>query len=192
GGREDLGDVEFASGSADIDADNQQKLQQLAQALAQRPQLDVTIKGNASADETVALQLQRVRQQVAAQRKIALAQLDADTWLTDADNRDALEELSDELDLPDAGDREDALEKSRPEWEAEALAQQVYQGMLQDVMARQAVSEQDLLSLADRRALAIKQYLVETASLDHSRIDMAKASARDLQSRVCRLALKPR
>src|SRR5690606_29446497 len=88
GGREDLGDVEFASGSADIDADNQQKLQQLAQALAQRPQLDVTIKGNASADETVALQLQRVRQQVAAQRKIALAQLDADTWLTDADNRD--------------------------------------------------------------------------------------------------------
>lgn len=192
GGSEDLGQLAFAAGSGDLSADEQAQLNQLAQALQQRPQLAVDIRGNASAEaDLAALQLQRVRDQIAAQRKLTPAELPLATLLDDEDNRDELDDLNDALQLPDADDREDALVNADPALKGQDLTAQVYQQMLQDVASRQTIDTQDLLTLADQRALAIKQYLVETAGLDHQRVLMAKTRKGDLKGRICELGLIP-
>lgn len=192
GGGEDLGQLEFAPGSAELDADAESRLSQLAQALSQRPQLMVDIRGNAGVDADVAtLQLLQVRDAIAARRKMAAADLPLDTLLDDEDNRDELDDLNDDLELPDAGDREDALVKADPALEGQDLTAQVYRQMLQDVASRQSAGDAELLALADQRALAIKQYLVDSAGFDHSRIRMAKTRKADLKGRVCELGLIP-
>ena len=91
--------------------------------------------------------------------------------------------------LPDAGDREDALVAADPALKDQDLTARVYQQMLQDVATRQEITEQDLLTLADQRALVIKQFLVESAQLDHGRTRMARATAAQLTGRVCELGL---
>ncbi len=190
GGREDLGDIEFAAGSAELDATAQEKLQQLAQALTQRNNLNVSIGGNAlAADDTAALQLQRVRQQIATGRKLTLAQLETDNWLDDEDNRDELDDLADDLDLPDLGDQEKALKKSRPDLGEAARTLEAARRVLADVMAKQPVGEAELRALAEQRAAAIKQFLVEGAGFDHERIDNARPKQ---DARICKLALEPR
>jgi outer membrane protein OmpA-like peptidoglycan-associated protein len=192
GGSEDLGQLEFAAGSGDLSATEQAQLNQLAQALQQRPQLAVDIRGNASAEaDLAALQLLRVRDLIAAQRKLAPAELPLETLLDDEDNRDELDDLNDALELPDADDREDALVNADPALKGQDLTAQVYRQMLQDVASRQTIDTQNLLMLADQRALAIKQYLVETAGLDHQRVQMAKTRKRDLKGRICELGLIP-
>lgn len=191
GGREDLGDIEFAAGSPALDDTAQEKLQQLAQALTQRSNINVSIGGNAlAADDVAALQLKSVMQQVATERKLALEQLDAATWLDDEDNQDELDDLADDLDLPDAGDREKALKKSRPDLDESARTGEAFRSMLADVMAKQVVGEAELRALAEQRAAAIEQFLVEGAGFDHERIDKAKTAT--LDGRVCKLALEPR
>jgi hypothetical protein len=73
----------------------------------------------------------------------------------------------------------------------DALTLEVYRQMLQDVAAKQTITQEDLLALADRRALAIEQFLVETAGLDHSRIQMVKSRNGNLKGRVCDLGVQP-
>lgn len=192
GGSEDLGALEFASGSSELTSDDQAKLTQLVQALSQRPQLAVDVRGNASAQaDAAALQLQKVRDAIATSRKIAPAELALATLLDDDDNRDELDDLNAALELPDEDDREEALLTADPTLKGQDLTARIYQQMLEDVAARQTVSEQDLLALADQRALEIKQYLVETAGLDHARVRMVKARKTDLTGRICQLGLVP-
>lgn len=181
GGSEDLGKLEFAAGSSELSADEQAKLTRLTEALALRPQLAVNIKGNASAEADA----------IALQRKQAPADLELDALLDDKANRNVLEDLNDDLKLPDEDDREDALIAAQPALKGRDLTQQSYQQMLADVAAQQSVTPQDLQALADQRALAIKQYLVESAGLDHSRIQIAKTEKADLKGRTCKLALAP-
>src|SRR5690606_35676843 len=193
GGSEDLGKVEFAAGSSELDAEEQGKLVQLVEALKQRPQLAVNIKGNASAEADAAtLQLLRVRDAIAARRKLAPSTLDLITLLNDDDNRDELEDLNAELQLPDDDDREAALIAADPALKGQNLTAQIYQQMLQDVAARQLISDADLQTLAGQRALAIKQFLVEAAGLEHERTLLAKAGKADLNGQVCELGLAPR
>lgn len=193
GGSEDLGKVEFAAGSNELDAEEEGKLVQLVEALKQRPQLAVNIKGNASAEaDAAALQVLRVRDAIAARRKLAPSVLDLTTLLDDDDNRDELDDLNAELQLPDDDDREAALIAADPALKGQNLTAQIYQQMLQDVAARQLISDADLQTLADQRALAIKQFLVESAGLDHARTLLAKTGKADLNGRVCELGLAPR
>lgn len=190
GGREDLGDIEFAPGSAELDGAAQDKLRQLAQALNQRTTLNVTLRGNAlAADDLPGLQWQRLMQQVAQARKVPLAPLTPAVWLEDEDNREALEDLADALDLPDQDDREAALRRARPELDAAARTGEAFRQMLAEVAGRQGVSEADLKRLARERAEALRTFLVEGAGFDHERIDMAKAT---LDARICKLVLEPR
>lgn len=192
GGREDLGEIEFTAGSAQLDDAGQEKLQQLAKALAERSEIGLNINGNAlMADDGPALQRQRVMEQVAAERRKPADAFDPANWLEDEDNRDELEDLADDLDLADADDREDALRKSQPELKDAALQQRVFQQMWADVATRQSLTPQDLQELAEQRAQAIKQFLVENASFDHERIDLPAIAASGLTGRICTLALEP-
>ena len=190
GGSEDMGSVTFGKGSSVLDDANQTKLRQLVKALAQRPQLALTIHGSASAeDDKTSLQLQRVRQQIAAARKIPLEQVPADL-LQDKADRKALQKLNDSLKLPSLDQREAALKKADPKLTADVLTRQGWQQMLADVAAHQTITRQDLINLADQRALAIKQFLVGPAALDQSRVQLQKTGADDLKGRVCKLGVE--
>ncbi len=191
GSSEDLGSIEFGAGDSALSDDNQARLQKLAKALAQRPQLAVSVLGNAAeAEDTPAMQQQRVLEQIAAQRKIPPADLSTATLLDDKANRSVLKDLNHALHLPDEGRREEALKKGDPQLQGEALARQAYRQMLADVADKQAVTQQDLLDLADQRALAIKQYLVESAGLDNSHVRLHKTRVQDLKGRVCKLGVE--
>ncbi|NPU91531.1 MAG: DUF748 domain-containing protein [Gammaproteobacteria bacterium] len=192
GGREDLGEIEFAAGSAQLDDAGQEKLRQLAKALAERSEIGLNVNGNAlMAEDGPALQRQRVMELVAAERGKPADSFDPANWLDDEDNRDELEDLADDLDLADADDREDELRKSQPDLQDAALQQAVFQLMWADVAARQSVAQQELKELAEQRAQAIKQFLVEEASFDHERIDLPVTAAGGLSGRICALALEP-
>ena len=191
GSSEDLGSIAFVAGDSDLSTDNQARLQKLAKALSQRPQLSVTVHGNAAETEDVpAIQQQRVLEQIAERRKIPLTALSSAALLDDKANRRALEELNHALKLPDEGQREAALEKADPQLQGDGLTRQAYQQMLAGVAAKQPVTQQDLLDLADRRALAIKQYLVESAGLDNGRVRLQKTRGQDLRGRVCELGVE--
>lgn len=191
GSSEDLGSIEFSAGGSVLSADSQARLQKLAKALAQRPQLAVSVHGNAAeAEDVPAMQQQRVLEQIAARRKIPATDLSSATLLDDQGNRKALASLNQALALPNEGRREDALKETDPQLLGDALTRKAYRQMLVDVANKQAVSRHDLLELADRRALAIKQYLVESAGLDNGRVLMHKTRIQDLKSRICKLGVE--
>jgi hypothetical protein len=192
GSSEDLGAIPFDAGVSELSLDGQEKLGQLVKALAQRPQLAVTVHGSAGAtDDNAALQQQRVLEQIAARRKMPATELRWTALLDDKANRSALAGLNDGLKLPDEGKREEALKKADSQLSGDALTRQAYEQMLGDVAARQVISRQDLLDLADRRALAIKQYLVQSAGLDQDRVQLLKTRGEDLKGRVCELGVAP-
>lgn len=190
GGGEEMGKLTFAAGSATLAEEEQNQLQQLAQALEQRPQIVLEVRGNASADEDgEAMRLQRVRFAIAARRKMAPTELALDTLLDDRRNRDALEALNAAQALPSLRERRNALQAADPALQGEDLTARAYQQMLRDVAERQALAEDDLLALADQRALVIKQFLVESAGLAHERVRVRKTTRADLSGRVSELGL---
>lgn len=190
GGGEEMGKLTFAAGSSELNADEQTQLTQLAQALTQRPQIAVDVRGNASAsDDGEALQLIRVRDAIAARRKLAPANLALETLLDERRNRDALEDLNAALELPSVRERRNALLAADPALEGQDLTARIHQQMLQDVARRQPLADEDLLALADQRALIIKQFLVENAGLAHDRVRVKKTVRGDLGGRVSELGL---
>ncbi len=197
GGSEDMGEIEFAPGRAELSADNQQGLQKLVQALQQRPQLIVRFHGAAHGDQdTPVLKKQRIQERVAAARKMSLPELleeagDVDWWTVRA-NRNAIEEINDALQLPAAAAREAALQAQNPQLKGDALDAAVYQAMYEAVADRQVITVTDLLALADQRALVVKQYLVDDLQLDHARVAVDKTRQEDLVGRVVNLELDAR
>jgi hypothetical protein len=126
------------------------------------------------ADKT-ALQQLWVLEQIAVQRKMQDAELHWPSLLDDKANRGALNDFNGALKLPDEGQRDEALKKVDSQLPADMLTRKVYEQMLADVTAKQIVSQQDLLNLADQRALSIKQFLVESGGLNDSRIQLLKS-----------------
>ena len=196
GGREDLGDIDFAEGLAELDGDNQERLKQLVEALKQRPQLALKIKGNAEEADATKLQKLRVQELVAASRKISLAELQEEAgekdWWTVTGNRTVLRKLNNELKLPTESEREAQFRAEKPELKSDQLEAGVYQQMHEDVSGKQVISTDDLLALADRRALSIKQYLVDVLQFDHQRISVSKTKKSKLNGRVIKLELEAR
>jgi uncharacterized protein involved in outer membrane biogenesis len=197
GGREDLGDIDFAEGLAELDEDNQERLKQLVEALTQRPQLAVHIKGNAAdQDDAAKLQKLRVQELVAASRKISLVELQEEAgekdWWTVRGNRKALSKMNDELKLPTESEREVPLQAQKPQLKDDELEAEVYQQMYEDVSGKQVISTDDLLALADHRALSIKQHLVDVLQFDHQRVSVSKTNKSELNGRVIKLKIEVR
>ena len=197
GGSEDMGEIEFAAGFSDLTDDSQQRLQKLAEALQQRPQLIVRFHGGALASEDAPmLKKLRIQDRVADDRKMSLLELreeagDVDWWTVRA-NRKAILRINDELKLPDVGEREKELQAQNPELKGDELEASVYQAMYEDVADKQEISSTDLLALADARALVIKQYLVDVAQLDHGRVSVEKTNKAHLNDRVVKLGIDAR
>lgn len=195
GGREDLGEIEFDAGMADLNEGNLERLQQLVEALQQRPQLAIHITGNAiEAQDKAVLQQLMIQDVVAEERKMSLVELREEAgetdWWTVRANRKELGKINKALGLPSVSDREKQIKTTTPDISSDQLEEQVYKAMYADVWAQQPIDQTDLLALADRRALAIKQHLVDVLNFDFSRVSVTKTKAADLSGRVINMEIE--
>lgn len=197
GGGEELGHIEFLPGRSDLGEAGTTKLTQLSEALKQKPSLVLSITGNAvEAKDKPALQHIRVQEVVSAERKLSLDELreeagETDWWQIKA-NRKSLNKMAEALNLPDDSDLEDQIEAAQPDLDGDALDEKVYQTLYDSVAGQQSVDNNDLLSLAEQRAISIKQYLVEKLQLDHERVTVHKAASKQLTDTVVNLQLEAR
>jgi hypothetical protein len=114
---------------------------------------------------------------------------DADWWQAPL-NRDALSTLGSTLGLAPAAERSQQLQTETPALQGEALDAEVFRQLYADIIAAQSVDAAQLLALADARALAVKQHIVDVLGFDHQRISVTKARESDLTGRVLTLEIE--
>jgi Domain of Unknown Function (DUF748) len=155
---DDLQRLTFSSGSAKVTDNNQGKLNDLAEALKQRPNLSLAITGrlNKSADRE---KLQRsTLKTVLLERGLSPQEIKA----KGADWEDAIAELYEGL--PDHGEADSAKT-------AREQSMQVAESI--------TVSDDQMLALASQRAAAVKRYLVNDAGLAPERAVVAQPNLKD-------------
>jgi hypothetical protein len=111
-------------------------------------------------------------------------------WWETPENRDALSSLNDALGLAPSAERSQQLLAETPELQDEALSAEVSRRMYADIEAAQTADTAELLALADGRALAIKQHLVDVLGLDHQRVSVTKARESDFTGRTLTLEIE--
>jgi len=173
---EDFDRIEFRPGSPDLTPPEQEKLVKLAEALALRPSLALTLRGAVAADEDrLALQEMRVAAVVEARSEALPA--DDDSMLV-ARRREVLEALTAERLTVDLAQMRDAFQ--RPEDPAEpegrsVLDEPAYLAALERrLVEAENVTPEDLNELAEERALAIRESLAATGQVEAERFVLAE------------------
>ncbi|WP_041522021.1 DUF748 domain-containing protein [Gilvimarinus agarilyticus] len=193
---EDLGEITFASGSAQLSGDNQHKLQQLVKALNKKTNLNLVVRGNADklADRP-ALQgrhlLVRLNDEDAETDIATLSALDFDLAAA-LDNPNTLKQieryyrqntdkkLSDKIDIT-------MQEQGVDEEQARVIvAEQGFNELASEV----PFSEQDFEQLAELRAQAIINYLTDH-KLSSERINREAAYSASLSGTTVELTVAP-
>jgi hypothetical protein len=156
GGGEELGYISFVPGSADIGTAEQEKLDKLARALADRPQLRLEIRGTASGEgDRTALAQAKLMQQVRG------ADASLSTPLTAAEQRRLLALYRKQF------GKDPELPADVPAAEREARTLEMARTRL---IAATTVTNDELRELAHQRALAITDYLVTRGSIAKERL----------------------
>lgn len=164
-GGDELSEVAFAPGFAEIDADAVQRLQSLAEILNDRPSLNLEISGHVDSaldyeGLKVAMMQEKVKaQKLAEQTKKGISSgAIADITLTPEEYSKYLEVAykKEEFDKPKNAI---GLTKSLPNAEMEQL-----------IVANIQVNDNDLAALAERRANAARNWLVENGKISDERI----------------------
>ena len=194
GSEEELGEIEFAPGLATLTPQNEARLEQLSGALAKRPQLALAVRGNASKEEDgAAIKARKLLEQAAAKRGITpgdlLAEAGKNNWWETPENRDVLTSLNNALALKTVSDRNQQVRTENPELTGEALTTKVFRQVYADLEAAQTTDAAALLSLADARALSIKQQLVNILGFDDQRVSLTKTRGNDLSGRTIKLEI---
>ena len=200
GGGDNLGKVTFEPGIPSLDLKSKKSLKNLVDALNKKPRLILSIKGNASGQEDIeALKIIHLKQRIAEKRRITLPVIEEelkgqDLWMI-AENRPALEAINNEMNMDTITERISAA--SNPEnndkkgnaenQDALKTEQKVYKQVYNDILTAWKIEEDELISLADERALSIKQYLVDVLKLSHERVSVIKARSSDLLGRIIKL-----
>ena len=158
GGGDELGYVAFAPGSGEIGTGEQEKLDKLGRALADRPALTLEIRGAASADsDRAALAMAKLMQQVRGKDAVLNTPLSA-------------AEKSRLLALYRKAFGGDPKPQAGTAAESEArMIETVYAQLI----ATMPVSEDELRELARNRGLAIGDYLVSRANVAKERVFQA-------------------
>jgi len=203
-GGEDLSQVAFAPGSARLDARARQQLDRVAKALAERPQLTLTVVGHARlAPEREGWRRQRLQALLAAERRAETAAAPAASAAANpAEARspapDAMPSGADGADPAGAGAASDAPAAMDDEQRVRLL-RRLYRradvpgrprnaiGLLRDVpqaemeallLAHIEVGEDAMRQLAVQRAVAVKDYLAaHGAPADRLFLGAAQAAA---------------
>jgi hypothetical protein len=159
GGGEELGYVAFAPGAAEIASNEQEKLDKLARALADRPQLRVEVRGTISnaADRPVLAEA-KVMQQVRG------VDIPLQTPLTAAERRALIslyrKQFGEEAKPPD----------NTPAEEREARTVEAARARLIEATA---VTDDEVKVLARERGIAIGDYLVSRGEIPAERVFLA-------------------
>lgn len=194
GGNEQLGEIVFDPGISGLNSENKDRLKILEAALEKRPQIALNIKGNASVREDInALKIASLKQLVAEKRGVELTVLETEIiekelWAIN-ENFEALNKINDDFKLPLKDERAEKIKGVNPEIEALELQEMIAKQIFEDILTSLEVKENELLFLADQRALSIKQYLVDELKLGHERVSVIKAGSSDLSGRVIKLSL---
>lgn len=206
GGGDDLGEITFDPGTFLLNQDSKESMEKLISALNKRPQLILSIKGNAAGQEDIdALKLASLKQLIAQERGINISEVEnermgQEVWMISA-NQKALEKINNEMGLISVTERMEKLKPINPETPLNSgnqenmeaknaeLEQKVYEQVFKDMLKGQEVNEDELIALADQRALSIKQHLVDDLKLSHERVSVIKTSVSDLSGRVIKLEL---
>ena len=154
GGSDELGQVEFAPGSAALDASARQRLDKVARALQDRPALQMTVVGQASSDaEHSAWKRERLQDMLLAQKRRATLRagqpVDA-AMVVSADEHPALlKELYRRADMAKPRNVV-GMAKELPQTEMEAL-----------LLASIKVPDDAMRELALARGVAVRDYLAQ-------------------------------
>jgi hypothetical protein len=206
GGGDDMGNILFNPGSSMLNQAGKDNLIKLADALNQRPQLTLSIKGNASRSEDVAaLKTANLNKMVADRRGIELSVIEdelksQELWMI-TENHVALEAINTEMGLPaltellkkstqvaDPEKEQESAQGSETQVKDNTVYKEIYDGILKAL----TISDDKLISLADERALEIKQYLVDEVKFTHERISVIKTSGSDLSGTIISLGIDAR
>ncbi|MBN1905601.1 MAG: DUF748 domain-containing protein [Deltaproteobacteria bacterium] len=203
GGGDDMGNILFDPGSSILNQAGKDNLVKLADALNQRPQLTLSIKGNASRSEDVAaLKTANLNKMVADRRGIELSMIEdklksQELWMV-TENHVTLKAINNEMGLPGVDERlkmniqgEDPEkgQKSAQGSETQVKDNSVYKEIYDGILKALTISDDKLISLADERVLAIKQYLVDEVKFTHERISVIKTSSSDLTGTIINMGI---
>lgn len=169
---EELSHVEFQAGSAEIDAELQRRLKTMASLLADRPEVKVDISGRVDPDKDREALAQLFFQRKLKAQKLAdlvkqghsVSSLDEVT-IEPAEYSAYLKKAYKKEDIPGRPTYIFGILKDIPDQEMEQLLNSVI-----------SVTEDDLRQLAQRRAQAVKEYLVTAGSVEGERVFLKEPS----------------
>ncbi len=152
GGADELSEIAFAPGSAALGPEARAALDKVAQVLAQRPALKVSVQGVASVEaEREAYRRQRLMQMVVAEKRRAAAAsgaaLTEPVTVGESEYPALLKAVYRRVDIPRPRNLVGLL-KDLPQADMEAL-----------LLASLPVSDESILSLASQRAAAVRDHL---------------------------------
>ena len=195
---EDLGQIQFLAGRANLTPPELEKISQLASALEQRPQLAIEISGAYDPTiDTPALQLIALRETFIKKAGTSMSLENKETMLA-ADIRGTLEGLFKEH-FPETPLKTlKAAHKVPPADNPEGkpqLNELAYAADLRDrLLAAQSVGEQELKQLAEARTEAIKTAFLNNDNIDQARITLTeptKVTSEDGKWVTLELAVAP-
>ena len=180
GSDEELNKITFSAGQVSIEASEQERLTQLANALTKRPQLRLNVEGavNPSADAD-ALAEQRLRARLGSMGVENALTLTASYVASDDDARDAVEELYDDYrklqtQTPSVDTQREAITQELTiegrEPNEEEVDTRLYASLYNQLIKAQNVTQEDLLDLAIARGQAVKAYLVNQLKIEPERV----------------------
>ena len=156
GGGEELSNVEFAAGYATFDAEAQKRLENLSKALIDRPALKLEIEGRIDPEnDPEGLKHARMERKVRAAKREDMTKAGieveslASVQLSDEEYPGLLERVYRAEKFPKPRNMV-GMVKTLPVEEMEKL-----------ILANSTVDEEDLLNLGDRRAKAVRDWLIE-------------------------------
>lgn len=156
GGGEELSNVEFAAGRAAIDAEAQKRLENLSKALIDRPALKLEIEGRIDPEnDPEGLKHARIERKVRAAKRedMTKAGIEVESLssieVTDEEYPALLERVYRAEKFPKPRNMV-GMVKTLPVEEMEKL-----------ILANSTVDEEDLMDLGDRRAKAVRDWLIE-------------------------------
>ncbi|MGE0342848.1 MAG: DUF748 domain-containing protein [Porticoccaceae bacterium] len=191
--------IAFAPGSEQLDAREKAKLDQLAKALAARPQLRLEVTGNSlPGEDTQALAQRRLDDRLAALFGPDSAD-DNPSWpglssaVASKDFRRKLYALYESTTGESAKTRRKIIDKALGEGDrspADAEIDSALHAHIQhELLAREEVPEKALAELARQRALAVKAYLADSGGLTPERVFLVSDGATGQPALSARLTL---
>jgi len=169
---DDLDKVSFANGSAILAKAEQTKLDTLAEALAQRPDIKLNIKGSYDVNvDKQTLQNRVVNTKLSQLTNTKISEITNATNLpVSSDMKDALIALYEQETQGKADALRNAISAQQSSLNNSALEQVWLQSLYTETSKQQTITDKTLRKLAKSRANAIKTHLRDVSKVDAGRI----------------------